>query len=61
MRCALKTLKCPPYIFFFMMTLEIAIGMLRVARNGEQMLEILDTLMNDVNESDDVETAPIEF
>ncbi len=33
---------------FFIMTKETAIGMLRAAQNGNQMLQVLDTLMADV-------------
>ena len=31
-------------LFSFIMTKETAIGMLRVARNGAEMLQVLDTL-----------------
>ena len=43
MRCAPKTLK-PYTLFLFIMTKETAIGMLRNAQNGDQMLQVLDSL-----------------
>ena len=57
-------------LFSFIMTKETAIGMLRAARNGDQMLEVLNTIAGDFNyiESPMIEQAlglptlePIEF
>ena len=48
------TLKAPPvpYIFFFQMfNREIALGMLRQGNTGEQILNILDTVVNDITEA----------
>ena len=36
-----------PNFFLFIMTKETAIGMLRVAQTGNQMLQVLDTLAAD--------------
>jgi len=58
MRCALKTLK-PTHFFSFIMTKETAIGMLRVARNGAEMLQVLDTLMADLAGFDYIESPMI--
>ena len=41
------------------MTKETAIGMLRAAQNGNQMLQVLDTLMADVAGFDYVESPQI--
>jgi len=48
------TLKAPPvpYIFFFQMfNREIALGMLRQGNTGEQILNILDMITSDVEQS----------
>lgn len=42
------------------MTKETAIGMLRAAQNGTQMLEVLNTLMADVAGFDYIESPMIE-
>jgi len=41
------------------MTKETAIGMLRVARNGAEMLQVLDTLMADLAGFDYIESPMI--
>ena len=41
------------------MTKETAIGMLRVARNGAEMLQVLDTLAADVAGFDYIESPQI--
>ena len=49
-----------PYTFsFFVMTKETMIGMLRAAQNGNQMLQILDTLAADVAGFDYIESPMI--
>ena len=58
MRCALKTLKTL-HFSSFIMTKETAIGMLRVARNGAEMLQVLDTLMADLAGFDYIESPQI--
>ena len=47
------------HFFSFIMTKETAIGMLRAAQNGNQMLQVLDTLMADVAGFDYVESPQI--
>ena len=70
MRCALKTLKLSYTFPLLIMTYETAIGMLRVAQTGEQMLQVLDSITTgfDYVESPQIEQAlgiatlePMEF
>jgi len=42
-----KDTQNPTHFFPFIMTKETAIGMLRVAQNGNEMLQVLDTLAAD--------------
>lgn len=44
---------------FFVMTKETMIGMLRAAQNGNQMLQVLDTLAQDVAGFDYIESPQI--
>jgi len=48
------------HFFPFIMTYETAIGMLRTAQNGNQMLQVLDTLMADVAGFTYVESPQLE-
>jgi hypothetical protein len=47
------TLKAPPvlHIFLSMFSLQTAIGMLRQGSTGEQILQILDVITSDVEET----------
>ena len=53
------TLKAPPvpYIFLSMFSLETAIGMLRQGNTGEQIMNILDMIVSDVEQTNIQEVA----
>lgn len=48
------------HFFFFIMTKQTAIGMLKVAQTGNDLLDILDTLMADLAGYDYAESPMIE-